>query len=159
MTCTVTLPKNVFSESLAIVGRAVGHNPTLTVLSHILLRGEAGQLRLSATDLTLGVTVWLDANLDGELSLALPARTLTDVVNTLSEPEVSFKANGRPEVEAGLECGLSRPQSGSLKHFTESLQCGAFKGTVKGLEASEFPEIPNYDLANGIPLDAPVSAR
>lgn len=133
MTCTVTLPKNVFSESLAIVGRAVGHNPTLTVLSHILLRGEASQLRLSATDLTLGVTVWLDANLDGELSLTLPARTLTDVVNTLSEPEVSFKANGRPEV---------------------SLQCGAFKGTVKGLDASEFPEIPNYDLANGILLDA-----
>ena len=66
MTCKVTVQKNTFAESLAIVGRAVGSHTHLPILSNILLSKDEGQLRLSATDLTLGVTVWMDANMDGD---------------------------------------------------------------------------------------------
>ena len=133
MTCKVTVQKNVFAESLAIVGRAVGSHTHLPILSNVLLSKDEGQLRLSATDLTLGVTVWLDAHMDGELGLTLPAKTLTDVVNSLVEPEVVFSVNGKPEA---------------------ALKCGAYKGVVKGIEASEFPTIPEFDVSSGISLDA-----
>lgn len=59
MTCKVTVQKNTFSESLAIVGRAVGSRSNLPILSNILLSKDGDQLRLSATDLTLGVTAGL----------------------------------------------------------------------------------------------------
>jgi DNA polymerase-3 subunit beta len=133
MTCKVTVQKSTFAESLAIVGRAVGSHTHLPILSNILLSKADGQLRLSATDLSLGVTVWMDAQMDGDPGLTLPARTLTDVVNTFIEPEVVFSTNGKPEA---------------------SLKCGAYKGVVKGIEASEFPTIPEYDVSNGISLDA-----
>jgi DNA polymerase-3 subunit beta len=133
MATKVTVQRNIFAESLAIVGRAVGSHTHLPVLSNVLLSKDEGQLCISATDLTLGVTVWMDANLDGEVGLTLPAKTLTDMVNSFIEPEVVFSVNGKPEA---------------------SLKCGAYKGVVKGLAASEFPTIPQFDVSNGIPLDA-----
>ena len=44
-----------------------------------------------------------------------------------------FSVNGKPEA---------------------SLKCGAYKGVVKGLDASEFPTIPQFDVSSGISLDA-----
>lgn len=129
----VTVQRNIFAESLAIVGRAIGSHTHLPILSNVLLNKDEGQLRISATDLTLGVSVWMDANLDGEVGLTLPAKTLTDMVNSFSEPEVVFSVNGKPEA---------------------SLKCGAYKSVVKGMEASEFPTIPQFDVSSGIPLDA-----
>jgi len=133
MTCKVTVQKNTFAESLAIVGRVVGSHTHLPILSNILLSKDEGLLRLSATNLNVGVTVWMDAKMDGELGLTLPARTLTDVINTLTDPEVIFSVNGKPEV---------------------SLKSGTYKGVVKGIEASEFPTIPEYPITNGVSIDA-----
>jgi DNA polymerase III subunit beta len=45
---------------------------------------------------------------------------------------VVFSTNGKPEV---------------------ALKSGSFKGTVKGMEASEFPSIPVHDVSQGILLD------
>lgn len=132
MTCKVTVQKNTLSESLAIIGRAVGNHANLPILANVLIEKEEDRLRLSATNLTIGVSVWMDARMDGDLGLTLPARTLTDVVNTLTEPEVAFSVNGQPEI---------------------SLANGAYKGVIKGIPASEFPAIPDFDASNGIPLD------
>jgi DNA polymerase-3 subunit beta len=133
MASKVTVQKSTFAESLAIVGRAVGSHGHLPILWNVLLSKDEGQLRLSATDLTIGVTVWLDAYMDGDLGLTLPAKTLTDMVNSLSEPEVVLSVNGKPEA---------------------ALKCGAYKGVIKGLDASEFPAIPQFDVSSGISLDA-----
>jgi DNA polymerase-3 subunit beta len=133
MATKVTVQKTTFADSLAMVGRAVCSHSHLPILSNVLLASDEGHLRLSATDLTVGITVWMDANMNGSLSLALPARTLTDVVNALSDPEVQFSVNGKPEA---------------------ALKCGSFKGVVKGNEASEFPSIPVFDVSQGISFEA-----
>jgi DNA polymerase III subunit beta len=133
MATKVTVQKEAFADSLAMVGRAVGSHSHLPILANVLLASDEGQLRLSATDLIVGITVWMDANMDGSLALTLPARTLTDVVNALSESEVQFSVNGKPEA---------------------ALKSGCFKGVVKGNEASEFPSIPVFDVSQGIYFDA-----
>lgn len=133
MTSKVTVQKSAFAESLAIVGRAVASHVHLPVLANVLISKEDDQLRLSATDLTMGVSVWMDAKMDGDVGLTLPAKTLTDVVNSFTEPEVTFSVNGKPEA---------------------ALKCGTYKGVVKGMEAEEFPKMPEFDTAGGIPLEA-----
>lgn len=135
MSSKVTVEKSTFAESLAIVGRAVASGPHLPVLANVLIASEGGQLRLAATNLTLGVSVWLDARLDGQLALTLPAKTLTDIVNSLADSEVQFSVNGKPEA---------------------AIKGGTFKGVVRGIEATEFPAIPEHDVSNGIPLDASI---
>lgn len=133
MTCKVIVQKNTFLESLTIVGRAVNPHAHLPILGNILLCKNADQLQLSATNLTLGISVWMDARMEGEPGLTLPARTLTDVVNALVEPEIEFSANGKPEA---------------------ALKCGKYKGVVKGEEASGFPVMAEYDVSSGISVDA-----
>jgi DNA polymerase III subunit beta len=133
MTCKITLQKNIFTESLAIVGRAVGSRTALPILSNILLSKENGGLQLSATNLTFGASVWMDANMDGDFALTLLAKTLTDVISLLGESEFVFSANGKPEV---------------------SIKSGSYKGVVKGIEASEFPVMPEYDMSAALSLDA-----
>ena len=135
MTCKVTVQKNTFSESLAIVGRSVGSHAHMPILSNVQLSKDEGHLCLSATNLTMGVTAWMDASMDGDLSLTLPAKTLADVVNSLTEPEVVFTVNGQPEAV---------------------IKCGAYKGIIKGIDAGEFPPLPNMDQSNGISLDAEI---
>jgi len=135
MSSKVTVEKSTFAESLAIVGRAVASGPHLPVLANVLIASEGGQLRLAATDLTLGVSVWLDARLDGQLALTLPAKTLTDIVNSLADSEVQFSVNGKPEA---------------------AIKSGTFKGVVRGIEATEFPAIPEHDVSNGVALDASI---
>jgi DNA polymerase-3 subunit beta len=133
MASKVTVQKSIFAESLAIVGRAIASHTHLPVLGNILISKEEGQLRLSATDLTMGVSVWMDAKMDGDIGLTLPAKTLTDVVNSFTEPEVTFSVNGKPEA---------------------ALKCGTYKGVVKGIEAGEFPNLPQFDTSGGIPIEA-----
>ena len=133
MASKVTVQKSIFAESLAIVGRAIASHTHLPVLGNILISKEEGQLRLSATDLTMGVSVWMDAKMDGDIGLTLPAKTLTDVINSFTEPEVTFSVNGKPEA---------------------ALKCGTYKGVVKGIEAGEFPNLPQFDTSGGIPIDA-----
>lgn len=133
MMCNVIVQRNIFAESLAIVGRAVSTHGQLPILSNLLLNKDEDQLRLSATDLTLGISVWMDARMDGDLVLTLPARTLTDVVNTLTEPEITFSVDGKPEA---------------------SLENGSYSGTIKGVEASEFPAISTFDVSEGVTIDA-----
>jgi DNA polymerase-3 subunit beta len=113
----------------------VASGPHLPVLANVLIASEGGQLRLAATNLTLGVSVWLDARLDGQLALTLPAKTLTDIVNSLADSEVQFSVNGKPEA---------------------AIKGGTFKGVVRGIEATEFPAIPEHDVSNGVALDASI---
>ena len=133
MSSKVTVEKSTFAESLAIVGRAVASGPHLPVLANVLIESDNGQLRLAATDLTLGVAVWMDARLDGQIALTLPAKTLTDIVNSLGDSQVQFSINGKPEA---------------------AIKSGTFKGVVRGIEASEFPAIPEYNLDNAVILEA-----
>jgi DNA polymerase-3 subunit beta len=133
MSSKVIVEKSAFAESLSIVGRAVASSPHLQILANILITSEGGQLRLAATNLTLGVSTWMDARLDGQIALTLPAKTLTDIVNSLADSEVQFSVNGKPEA---------------------TLKSGTFKGVVRGTEASEFPPLPEHDVSEGVTLSA-----
>ena len=133
MASRVIAEKQRLAECLSIVSRAVMPRATLQVLSSILLRGEDGVLRLSATDLSVGITARMEANIEGSFNLTLPARTLTDVVSALSDPEVRLSMNGKPEAE---------------------LNSGSYNGKIKGIDASEYPPVEDYDGASGVTFKA-----
>lgn len=119
----LTIERGVLAQALGIVARAVSARNTLPALGTILLKSEDHRLRLAATNLEIGLSCWADAQLDGELAIALPARTLTDLVSTLEGgSEVRIHANG--------ECKAT-------------LKCGGAKTTLNGLSAEEFPPLPD----------------
>jgi DNA polymerase-3 subunit beta len=78
----VTVLQENLARGLSVVSRAVSPRSTLPVLSNILIATDEGRLRLSATNLELGITCWIAARIDEEGSTTVPSRTFSDLVNT-----------------------------------------------------------------------------
>ena len=75
---------SVMQENLArgpqVVSRAVSSRSTLPVLANVLLRTEDAGLKLTATNLEIGITSWVPGKIDAEGSLTVPARLFNDLV-------------------------------------------------------------------------------
>src|SRR3989304_4667372 len=107
---TATMKVSVLQENLArglsVVSRAVSPRSTLPVLGNILVATDEGRLRLSATNLELGITCWIGAKIQEEGSTTVPARTFADLVGTLSDKQVEMALNVRTQT-LNLRCGAS----------------------------------------------------
>ena len=123
------------SHGLGIVSRAVSPRSTLPVLANILVASDEGRLRLSATNLELGITCWIPANIEEEGAVTVPARTFADLVNALPADAVQLTLNSRTQ--------------------TLNVRCGANSTEIKGIDAQEFPPIPVPDLHEGVSLNVP----
>lgn len=110
------------ARGLNIVGRAVGTRTTLPVLSNVLLATDNGRLRLAATNLDMAITAWIGASVEEDGAITVPVRTLGDLVNTLSPERVDLEVAVRT----------------SALH----LACGATTANIKGIDAYDFPPIP-----------------
>ncbi|MDE3078036.1 MAG: DNA polymerase III subunit beta, partial [Chloroflexota bacterium] len=76
----VVCPQESLSKGLAIVGRAVATRSTMPVLSNVLLATDGSRLRLSATNLEISVNCWVQAEIEQEGRITVPARLLTEFV-------------------------------------------------------------------------------
>ena len=92
----VTVLQENLARGLSIVSRAVSSRSTLPVLSNILIATDEGRLRLSATNLELGITCWIPARIDQDGSTTVPSRTFSDLVNTLPGDQVQIQADKGP---------------------------------------------------------------
>ncbi len=128
----VEVNQSQLAHGLSVVNRAVSAKSTLPVLSNILLATDEGRLRLSATNLELGITCWIPANIADEGSITIPSRTLSDLVGTLPNETVKMDLNPR--------------------NSTLNIKCGAALVDIKGIDAQEFPPIPTVDMSSSIPL-------
>ena len=71
------------SKGLAVVSRAVATRSTLPVTQNVLISTDQSRLKLSATNLEIAITTWIGASIEDEGAITLPARILTEFVNTL----------------------------------------------------------------------------
>lgn len=96
---------------------------TLPVLEYIMLSTDNGRLKLSATNLEIGIVCWVGAKIETDGAITVPARTLVDLVNTFpSDERIEMKLKTRTQ--------------------TLHLKCGRSTAKLKGIDALEFPEIP-----------------
>jgi DNA polymerase-3 subunit beta len=129
----VTVLQDNLVRGLGIVSRAVSPRSTLPVLSNVLIASDEGRLRISATNLELGITCWIGAKIEEEGSTTVPARTFSDLVGTLPPEQVSL----------------------NLNTSTQSLnvRCGASITDIKCIDAQEFPPLSVPDMEGTILLN------
>ena len=113
------------SRGLAVVGRAVASRATLPVTQNVLLSVDQSMLKLSATNLEIAMTTWVGAMIEEEGSITVPARLLTEFVNSLPNDKIDL------ELEQG---------SGLLQ-----ISSGSSTAHINITDASEFPPIPTVD--------------
>lgn len=129
----ITVLQEKLAHGLSVVARAVSPRSTLPVLSNILIASDEGRLRLSATNLELGITCWIPARIEQEGSTTVPARTFGDLVNTLSGDQVQLTLDAKTQ---------------SL-----NVRCGTSNNDIKCIDAQEFPPLPVPEMEGAIQLN------
>ncbi|MDO8491401.1 MAG: DNA polymerase III subunit beta [Dehalococcoidia bacterium] len=116
------------SKGLATVGRAVAARTTLPITNNILLSTDQSRLRLAATNLEIAISCWIGAKVEEEGSITIPARLLTEFVNSLPNERIDL---------------VLTPQSHAVR-----LKCARFEARIAGMDANDFPPIPT--ISEGI---------
>jgi len=111
------------------LGRSQGiveRKSTMPILSHVLLEARKGNvLHVSATDLDLSVSSEHPCDAVKEGALAIPAKSLFEIVRSLPPTEkVSLKKAGNNYLE---------------------LRCGPSEFRIVGLPAEDFPALPKFE--------------
>ena len=130
----VTCLRENLSRGLANVSRAVASRATLPVTQNVLLEGDNGQLKLTATNTEISISTWIGAQIEGEGSITVPHRMLTDFVNSLPGQTVKIDFQNDP---VGV-----------------IVTCDKFNGTINGIAAEEFPPIPTVDSGSSVTIPA-----
>jgi DNA polymerase-3 subunit beta len=129
----VTVLQENLARGLSVVSRAVSPRSTLPVLSNILIATDEGRLRLSATNLELGITCWIAARIDEEGSTTVPSRTFSDLVSAMPSDQVQLTLDAK----------------------TQNLHVkgGASNNDIKCIDAQEFPPLPTPEMDSAIQLN------
>src|SRR6266487_5651792 len=101
------------ARGLSVVSRAVSNRSTLPVLANVLLKTEDAGLKLTATNLEIGITYWVPGKIEADGATTVPAKLLTDLVNSLP----------------GGEPILLELSDGETLH----IQSGPFESNIKGI--------------------------
>lgn len=92
----------------------------MAVLNNILLKTDQGRLKLSSTNLEIGVNTWIGSKVEEEGSLTVPARLINEYINNLPTEKVVISA----------------------KDTTLNLDSENYHTNIRGLSSEDFPLIP-----------------
>lgn len=119
-------------QGLHMVSHVAGKNINLPVLSNVLLKTEAGSLRLSTTNLELAVNCTVRGKVEKDGEYSVPAKLFLDYVSLLPSGKVELVLT-----EEGLE-----------------VRSGEQETVLKGMPATEFPVLPKRVIAQPYELPA-----
>lgn len=128
----LSVTRDSLHAGLGAVAATIPTKTTLPVLSNILLEAKEGKLSLSGTDLDISVSVAIEAGIEREGSVTVPARKFAEITRELPAAPVHVTAAG---VEVLIEGGKSK-----FKLF--------------GLAPEEFPSFPEVDFTESWTMKA-----
>jgi DNA polymerase-3 subunit beta len=108
-------------RGILIAEKILGKNLTLPILSNILIEAEKGGLKVSATNLEIGLVTKIRAKIEKEGKIAVPGRIIGGILSQL---------------EDGSQITLEE------KNNTLKIVYNGNFATIKGMDAKEFPIIP-----------------
>ena len=135
------------NKGLNTTNRFIASKAQLPILNNILIKTDQGRIKLSATNLEIGINLWLGAKIQKEGEICVPAKILTEYITSLPPQKInlenkknllevnsdSYNANfiTLPSVEFPIIPTLkNKPEiSLSLKDLSKSISQVAFAST------------------------------
>src|SRR5438270_687127 len=129
----IVCQRDDLAQKLGVVARAVSTRASVQILSGVLLRAEAGQLHLAATDMELSLRASLDAQVEGDGAIVVPGRLLVDLIRLLPESEVTLEHRAEENVV--------------------HVASGSSTSTLHTYAADDFPRLPDLDAVGTFTVD------
>ena len=117
----IKISRNELSKGLSLVQGIVERKTTMPILANVLLEAKGRGLIITATDLEVGVTSTMPAEVVKEGRVAVHARGLYDIVKELPDEPIHLNVGENQWVE---------------------ILCGRAKFKIVGLSPEEFPALP-----------------
>lgn len=112
--------KENLKKGLFVVSRVVGTGNPLQVLNNILIKTDEGRIKLSSTNLEIGVNTWVGGKIEEEGALTVPAKLINEYINNLPSEKITLES----------------------KEATLFLESENYHTNIKGLSHEDFPLIP-----------------
>lgn len=116
----VILIREKLIKAISTVIKMVSNQVTLPILSNILLTTENGRLKISATDLEIGIETWIGAQIVKEGTITVPAKLFFEYISSISEEKITIEEDNN-----------------KINITGENI-----KSVIRGLPANDFPLIP-----------------
>ena len=116
----ITINQKNLKKALNLVEKVVSKNTSLPILNNILLKTENGRLKVSATNLEIGVNYIIGAKIEEVGQIAIPARIISDFIGNIIDDKVSL----------------------TTKNNILSINSERYKTQILGFDAKDFPIIP-----------------
>lgn len=119
-------------EGVQMAARAVSPRTSLPILGHLLISAEEDRLRITSTDLEIGLECVVEANIQEQGSMTVPARMFNEILAVLPETDVVLSVDEANRV---------------------SLDCASSNYTILGLPPEEFPSLPQVEEEVSFSID------
>ena len=128
----ITINQQKLRRAISALEKIVVRNLALPILQNIALNTDNGRLKLSSTNLEIGINYWIGAKVEEEGSVAIPARVLSDFVNNVSDEKLTI----------------------TTKENNILINSDNYKTQILGFSVKEFPIIPKSKTEALISLPA-----
>ena len=120
--------------ALRVTERMISRSISLPILGTILLKTENNRLKLSATNLEVGINYWIGAKIDEEGEIAVPARVFSDFISNITDEKIIITAS---------------------KNII-SINSEHYKTQILGIEAKDFPIIPKIKKETSFKINSQI---
>lgn len=117
-----TILAKELKKGLSFTEKITGKNLTLPILNNLLIEALPNFLKISSTDLEVGIEWWGHCKTEKEGSIAVPAKFISQLVGVLPEEKIDIKTKGNTLLIEGKN----------------------IKTQIKGFSSEEFPIIPKF---------------
>jgi len=128
----ITINPKKLLTALRILERIVSKNVSLPILSTVLLKTDDGRLRLSATNLEIGINYWIGAKVEKEGEIAIPAYTFSDFISNIDDEKITITVN-------------KNIASINSKNYKTQILC---------MDSKDFPIIPKIKKETVLKIDS-----
>jgi DNA polymerase-3 subunit beta len=122
----ITVLQKNLKQGIFVTSSITGKNNNLPILNNLLISSSNGSLKLSATDLELGVSTIVRGKIDEDGSVTVDAKLLSSYVALLPNNKIEIVSTG-PEL---------------------ALESEGYKTKIKGELADDYPLIPELEKEN-----------
>jgi DNA polymerase-3 subunit beta len=130
----IHVQKGVFAKAVGLVSNVAAQRAnTLPILGNILLEtAKDGTMTLVGTDLEVGVSTTIEANIVTEGSITIPAKKISEIIRETPEGEIEISV---------------------AKNNSVNIKAGKAFFKIMGLSKEDYPKLPEWKMEDAIEVE------
>lgn len=134
----IKILKDELVKNIQNVQNIISSKSSLPILSNVLIEAEQGKVRLTSTDLDIGISSIFIAEVEEDGAITVPAKRFSEIVKELPDEDIIIN---------------------TMKNNSMAIKCGKCFFKILGLPKEDFPKLPEFEKEPHIIIEQGVLKR